>query len=331
MKKLIRIFSIACYLIAVLLIIFTVLSIFRNAGIRYLKMLDFPRIQMFIIIIINLFILWILIKKWRWYDYLITIGLIAGLIINAVFLINYTRIVPVKVQGINKVKPSEERFSLLMANVKMSNNRTQPLIDLVENEKPDLVLVMEVDEWWNKKLEILDEEYPYSKQALNELAYGMVLYSKLPLKNVEIDYLNNKNVPSFESIISLPGKKEFVFHSVHPVPPTYFKNLPDNAGQEEKALKKIGKQIQEDKRPAIVAGDLNDVVWSYVDNLTGTQNILYDVRIGRGFFNSFNANNFLMRWPLDHVFVTKEFRLKQLKRLPKIGSDHFPVFVELVL
>lgn len=38
-----------------------------------------------------------------------------------------------------------------------------------------------------------------------------------------------------------------------------------------------------------------------------------------------------MRWTLDHVFVTEEFRLKKLERLPKIGSDQFPIFVELVL
>lgn len=85
------------------------------------------------------------------------------------------------------------------------------------------------------------------------------------------------------------------------------------------------------KLPTVVAGDLNDVVWSYVDELTGTKNILYDVRVGRGFYNSYNAENVFMRWPLDHVFVTKDFRLKQLERLPKIGSDHFPIFVELVL
>ena len=31
------------------------------------------------------------------------------------------------------------------------------------------------------------------------------------------------------------------------------------------------------------------------------------------------------------VFVTEEFRLKKIERLEKIGSDHFPIYVELVL
>ncbi|MBZ9651424.1 hypothetical protein LB454_05260 [Psychroflexus sp. CCL10W] len=38
-----------------------------------------------------------------------------------------------------------------------------------------------------------------------------------------------------------------------------------------------------------------------------------------------------MRWPLDHYFVTQEFSLIDLQRLPEIGSDHFPLYVKFVL
>lgn len=176
---------------------------------------------------------------------------------------------------------------------------------LIEIKKPDLVLAMEVDEWWDKNQKGLEKEYPFSQHTINDVAYGMVLYSKLPLKNVEVDYLNNEKVPSFESTITLADGKNISFHSIHPVPPTHFKDLPDNAGQQENALKKLGKEIISRKFPTIVAGDLNDVVWSYVDELTGTENILYDVRVGRGFYNIYNAENVLMRWPIDHVLVTE--------------------------
>ena len=213
----------------------------------------------------------------------------------------------------------------------MTNKKAQPLIKLIETKKPNLILAMEVDEWWDKQLKVLENECPYSQHTINEVTYGMVLFSKFPLENVGVDYLNNKNVPSFESTIVLSHSKYFNLHCMHPVPPTHFENIPDNSGQQENALEKLGQQIIDRKFPAIVAGDLNDVVWSYVDRLTGTEDILYDVRVGTGFYNSYNADNILMRWPLDHVFVTKEFKLKKLERLPKIGSDHFPIYVELVL
>ena len=331
MKKLKKITCIVLYIIGIAIAIFSILSVFRNVELRYLKYPDFPRIQFFITAIIGLAILGVFIKKKKWYHYILIVGLFIVLGINGYFLINYTKLVSVEVPSVTDLKKSDIPISILLANVKMTNRNSEPLIDLIELKKPDLILAMEVDKWWDEELNILEKEYAYTQETINEVAYGMVLYSKYPLEDVEVEYLNNKNVPSFETTITLADGKHFSLHCIHPVPPTHFKNLPDNAGQQEHALKKLGKKIIDRKFPTIVAGDLNDVVWSYVDELTGTKNILFDVRVGRGFYNSYHANNFFMRWPLDHVFVTKEFRLKKLERLSKIGSDHFPIFVELVL
>ncbi len=56
---------------------------------------------------------------------------------------------------------------------------------------------------------------------------------------------------------------------------------------------------------------------------------LLDPRAGRGLYNSYNANNPLFRYPLDHVFHSKHFKLVRIQRLPDIGSDHFPILIEL--
>ncbi len=331
MEKLRKTLYFALYVSAAFLAICSILSMFRNAEIRYLKMLDFPRIQFFLASLIGLLALLMVIRKWEWKNYILLVALILGLLVNGSYLINYTFLVPVQVPTAKDLIPFDSQFSLLLTNVKMSNRKSPPLINLIAREKPDLVLAMEVDEWWDKELKVLEKEYPFSRHAINDVAYGMVLYSKLPMKKVEVHYLHNENVPSFESTIVLDNGKNISFFCVHPVPPVYFEDMPDNAGQEENALKKLGKEVIDRKYPTIVAGDLNDVVWSQVDELTGTQGILYDVRAGRGFYNSYNTENILMKWPLDHVFVTGEFGLKRLERLPNIGSDHFPIFVELVL
>ena len=54
-------------------------------------------------------------------------------------------------------------------------------------------------------------------------------------------------------------------------------------------------------------------------------------RIGRGFYPTFNANYPLLRWPLDHLFVSPHFQVSEVHRLPEIGSDHFPMEFKLCL
>lgn len=36
-----------------------------------------------------------------------------------------------------------------------------------------------------------------------------------------------------------------------------------------------------------------------------------------------------MRYPLDHFFHSNHFKLVEFKRLPRFGSDHFPVYIHL--
>jgi endonuclease/exonuclease/phosphatase (EEP) superfamily protein YafD len=61
------------------------------------------------------------------------------------------------------------------------------------------------------------------------------------------------------------------------------------------------------------------------------QNIsgLLDPRIGRGFYNTHPTYLPFLRAPVDHVFHSHEFRLVTLERLPDMGSDHFPILIEL--
>ena len=82
---------------------------------------------------------------------------------------------------------------------------------------------------------------------------------------------------------------------------------------------------------AVVMGDLNDVAWSRTSDLFRRAGGMLDPRVGRGFYPTFNANYPLLRWPLDHLFVSPHFKVMQLDLLPDIGSDHLPIFFRLCL
>lgn len=318
-------------IITVMIMLASVLSVFRNTPSNYLKMLDFPRLQFFIASLLTLPLFVLLTQRWRWYDYALVVGLLGGMVINGFYLVHYTPLYPERVPAAAVDHASNDQVSLYLANVLMDNREAKPLLDQIDQKDADFVVLMEVDNWWLEQLASVREAYPYHQERPNEVAYGMALYSKFPLENLKINDLNNEKVPSFETTVTLNNGREILLHTVHPVPPTDFKRFPDNQGQQEVALLRIGEKVQSSALPNLVVGDLNDVVWGFTDLLTGTDNLLYDVRVGRGSYHSFNADRWYMRWPLDHVFVTKEFSLNALERMDYIGSDHFPIYVELVL
>ena len=119
---------------------------FRNAEIRYIRMLDFPRIQLFLTSVTCLAVLVIVIYKQRkWADTILLIGLLTGIVINGSFIINYTPLVSVEVPDATNIKASDSKLSLLLSNVKISNRKAETFIEVTNQKNPDLILAMEVD------------------------------------------------------------------------------------------------------------------------------------------------------------------------------------------
>ena len=81
----------------------------------------------------------------------------------------------------------------------------------------------------------------------------------------------------------------------------------------------------------VVCGDINDVAWSRTTRLFQKISGLVDPRKGRGMFSTFHARYPGVRFPLDHILHSTEFRLVEMRRLPYVGSYHFPVVATLSL
>ena len=222
------------------------------------------------------------------------------------------------------------QLRLMIANVYQDNRDVRSCLQAIQQHAPALVLLVETDEQWCRELdEVLRESFQYRSAEPRGNTYGMVLYSQLKIIESEIQYLVEEDVPSIEAVIELPNQERFKLFGLHPKPPVPQETARSTERDAEILL--VAKKAVKCKLPVIVAGDLNDVAWSYTTELFLKTSKLLDPRRGRGFYNTFNAHYWFLRWPLDHVFCSTHFELISLKRLPSIGSDHFPILIDLCL
>jgi endonuclease/exonuclease/phosphatase (EEP) superfamily protein YafD len=155
----------------------------------------------------------------------------------------------------------------------------------------------------------------------------MILYSKLPLKEQEINFLVDDDIPSFYTKVTLPDGQTFDLYTLHPKPPK--PGTPTYDRDTEILL--IGRRIRKSDQPALVVGDLNDVGWSYTSSLFQRYSQMLDPRVGRGLYNTYSVSMPLFRYPLDHFFYSKHFGFVGLEKLQAFGSDHFPMLLKVNL
>lgn len=222
---------------------------------------------------------------------------------------------------------NQSTVSLLLANVKMDNRNSILLRQIITEADPDVILIVEADEWWQNELRRFATIYRFTVQQPQDNTYGMLLYSRLELVGPEVRFLIEDDVPSIRAAVKLRAGIEIELHCLHPKPPVPQENA--QSTERDAELMVVGKETKGKELPVIVMGDLNDVAWSQTTLLFQKISRLVDPRIGRGLYNSFHAGYFFLRFPLDHFFHSTHFRLIRLKRLAYFGSDHFPMYIRL--
>jgi endonuclease/exonuclease/phosphatase (EEP) superfamily protein YafD len=253
--------------------------------------------------------------------------LTVALLLQAWRILPYTPFYPKQVRDAPAADPPRT-LSFLVANVLMKNRRAEELLSIIRSRDPDLVLLLEPDAWWEAQCRALEEDWPVIVRRPLDNRYGMLLYSRLPLVDPAIRYLMKDGIPSMHAQVRLRSGDLVCLHCVHPEPPSPTE-APDSTTRDAELLL-VGREVRASGRVSIVAGDLNDVAWSYRTTLFQRISGLLDPRRGRGMYNTFHARVPFFRFPLDHVFHSDRFELGALERLEAFGSDHFPIYVELV-
>lgn len=302
----------------------------------WVRLFDFPRVQIAVLISLTLLI-YVALHAWRRLhkaEYALAAALGLALLWQLISIAPYTVVYPNEMAS-SRVDDDANRLSLLVYNVLASNRKVEPLRDLISDTDPDIILLLEPNQWWFEQLAGLEEAYPHTIFQPQENEYGILLYSRLELVDPEVRFLVEPEIPSLRTRVRLRSGSLVTLYGLHPRPPGLEAPEGDEDEREDSdkrdaELILVAEEVDSlGNEPVIVAGDFNDVAWSRSTHLFQRVGGLLDPRVGRGMFNTFHTESPIVRYPLDHAFATEHFRLSDIRRLPDIGSDHFPLLVVL--
>jgi len=319
--------KVALYIISALIIIASLMPLVKKDYWTF-RIFDYPRFQKFIVISCLIII-------WFFEDYghltKVDLGIITVLIILFFYLLRqiipYTPFSTKMVKSANKHDPAT--LELLVANVYQYNRQFHKCLQMIKRTRPDVIMLVETNQAWADHMALLKDKYPHQVEIPMENTYGMLLYSRFPLIDTQINYLIDEEIPSIQSNLKLDSGQSIRIYGIHPTPPVPGENT--HSTERDAEILIVGKMAKTFGRATIIMGDLNDVAWSYTTELFLKVSEMGDPRRGRGMFNTFHVKYPFLRWPLDHIFLSNHFRLKKLKVQPSIGSDHFPISISVVL
>ncbi|WP_034259397.1 endonuclease/exonuclease/phosphatase family protein [Aequorivita capsosiphonis] len=309
----------------ILIIFFVVSPFFPATGLPhwFFRTADFVRLQLLFIQFVLLGLFFYLENDYTIFSWILLSTLVASILYQVFKVFPYSSLFPRR----RSHDASDGHVSILAGNVLQTNSNYQDFIKEIKRFDPDLVLAMETNKDWENGLAQIENKYPFTVKATLENFYGMQLYSKKKLENIEVRYQIEDDKPSIFFDFPTEGNPPIFFCCLHPAPPSPTEN--ETSKEADAELMLTGKNIRNEDKPTVVCGDMNDVVWSRTTRLFKKMTGMIDPRVGRGFFSTFHADYFFLRFPLDHLFHTRDLYVGKMIRSKNFGSDHFAMYYEI--
>ncbi len=239
---------------------------------------------------------------------------------------------------INRTVP----LKVISSNILILNRNYDKVLSFVRADKPDVAIFIEVDEAWAKNLATLKDILPYSTDLPLSFDLGIAVFSRLPLKNIAVEYFGTDSTPSQFKRASIVADLEIegqtisliATHPATPIKPRVFnsRNI---------QLEAIAKYIQTLKYPVVMAGDLNITMWSPYYRKFISDAGLRNAREGFGILPTWPTNKAqsrlvariskLVAIPIDHCLVSPAIAVQNIRTGPNVDSDHLPLITDLLI
>jgi endonuclease/exonuclease/phosphatase (EEP) superfamily protein YafD len=217
-------------------------------------------------------------------------------------------------------------LKLMHANVLGGNKDYAALIAVVEEERPDVLVLQEFTEKWEEQLRYpLGSQYPYSKLAPRQGGSGMALYSRYPLEGAEVLTLDASSHLAILARVNIDGIPLTVL-ALHP--PTPMRT--DKFANRNEQFSRAASIMRETQGAKVLIGDLNTTMWSpYFTDLIADSG-LSNARQGFGLMPSWPVPlPTPFQIPIDHCLVGGGVAVDSIRTGGRTGSDHRPLIVEV--
>ncbi|KPF64004.1 endonuclease/exonuclease/phosphatase family protein [Porphyrobacter sp. AAP60] len=289
----------------------------------WIRVWDFPRLQIFITLCVLAGLTAVLDRKTR---PVLPLLLAVCAVWQGYRIFPHSFLAATEVKSAAAASDDAACIRVFAFNVLQDNRDYARALELIREENPDVILLTETDDAWAAALEPVLRNYPHRLDRPLPNTYGMMFASRFAMTDATIQDLAMPETPSVMATLSVDGRK-VRFFGIHPHPP----RPGIDTDERDFELVRVGRLAETETRPVMVVGDFNDVAWSNTSELFKKTARLLDPRIGRGSFATFPSNMIWLAWPLDHIFVSEHFLFKDMRVLRDIGSDHRAIVSDLCL
>ena len=227
----------------------------------------------------------------------------------------------------NNITHPDESQSLLRVmslNVLKENNQYNKTISKINNENPDILLLIEIDNKWLDQMSQIENNYPYKITAPSSDSYfGMAMYSKSKFIKQRIEAWGRHKIHYISASIEDSRKNTINIVGVHARPPLTRESAQDNYNQ----LEHLIQQASLNPEAVVVMGDFNHTPWSYRYNALVNKGPLYNVASGAIPYGTW-FKQLLGGILIDHILV-KNLSARDWHLGSDVGSDHAAVIVDL--
>ena len=251
-----------------------------------------------------------------------------SLVAAIVLVVNLSFIVPYYLPNDSpQSTTSLASLDVMSINVLSSNTNVEAIRREIEKFKPDILVLQEIVPRWFTALADVSAQYPNQVHAVREDNFGIWLLSKYPVVDQEIIPWGSVELPT--ATFRYPVGDHLVrIVAMHPMSPAD----PEGVRWRNEQLRNIAARYKTTDDPLLVIGDLNTTSFSPIFEEFIQRLDLKDSRQGFGLQSTWPAWAFNpLMITLDHCLVSEGVHVIRREVGDYVGSDHLPVYVEVVL